>query len=91
MGSGSRPGHGTCLLSSSANFTQSARWARVMGTSGTPSTTSALGPGRLAVETGLVWTTPLGVELEDEHAASRTPLPMATIDINKRCTIGAYQ
>ena len=43
MGSGTRPRHGTGRWSSSANFTHSVRWAAVMGTSGTPSSTAALG------------------------------------------------
>jgi hypothetical protein len=84
MGFGSRPGQGTGLLSSSANFTHSERWARVIGVSGTPFTISAL--GSRALTTGAVADRSLGVTVDDEQAARAVPATRAATSSDRGLT-----
>jgi hypothetical protein len=78
IGSGRRPGHGIGLFNRSANIAQSARCAEVIGTSGTPSTTSDFGHDAIgAVACLRLDAPPIGDE-GDEHAAIEVPVMTAS-------------
>src|ERR1700722_12693557 len=89
MGSGSRPGQGTGLLSWSANCSQSMRCAAVIGTSGTPSTTSAFATTVFGAFAVLAFVVLVGVDEDGEHAVSATPLISAVAN-QPRLTSSEY-